>query len=156
MSEAINVRMNSRQSFPDTDIWQKKLTDLGISFVSELLHKLLKLHENKLEHARLKHPQLVGVVEHSHNALRRISKVNTNEQWEDYLKYVQLTTFSHVTSYPSAIGCGPAIVLHVREPIKPSDLRFGKTLFEGFCPKSEYVFASQDAMNKIFLKQNSN
>ena len=74
------MRMNSRQSFPDTDIWQKKLTDLGISFVSVLLHKLLKLLENNLERARLKHPQLVGVVERSHNALKRISKVNTDEQ----------------------------------------------------------------------------
>ena len=59
------------------------LSDLGTSFVSELLHELTKLLEVQLEHASLKHPQTVGVVERSHSELKRILKLNTNEQWHD-------------------------------------------------------------------------
>ena len=56
------------------------LSDLGTSFVSELLHELTKLLENQLEHASLKHPQTVSVVERSHSALKRILKLNTSER----------------------------------------------------------------------------
>ena len=126
------------------------LSDLGTSFVSELLHELTKLLEIQLEHASLKHPQTVGVVERSHSALKRILKLNTNEQWDDWFKYVQLATFIHNTSYHSAIGCSPTVLFHGREPIKPLDLRFNNTLIERFSPYSEYVIALQDAMNKKF------
>ena len=59
------------------------LSDLGTSFVSELLHELTKLLEIQLEHASLKHRQLVDVVERSHCTLKRILNLNTNEQWND-------------------------------------------------------------------------
>ena len=95
------------------------LSDLGTSFVSELLHELTKLLEIQLEHASVKHPQTVGVVERSHSALKRNLKLNTNEQWNDWFKYVQLATFIHNTSYRSAIGCSPTVLFHGREPIKP-------------------------------------
>ena len=61
------------------------LSDLGTSFVSELMHELAKLPEVKLKHASLKHPQTVGVVERSHGALKRILKLNTNDQWNDII-----------------------------------------------------------------------
>ena len=126
------------------------LSDLGTSFVSELLHELTKLLEIQLEHASLIHPQTVGVVERSHSALKRILKLNTKEQWNDCFKYVQLATFIHNTSYHSACGCSPTALFHGREPIKPLDLRFNNTLIERFSPNSEYVIALQDAMNKKF------
>ena len=66
---------------------QTILSDLGTSFVSELLHEI------RLEHASLKHPQTVGVVERSHGALKRILNLNTNEQCNDWFKYVQLAIF---------------------------------------------------------------
>ena len=126
------------------------LSDLGTSFVSQLSHELTKLLEIQLDHASLKHPQTVGVVERSHSALKRILKLSTNEQWNDWFKYVQLATLIHNTSYHSAIGCSPTVLFHVREPIKPLDLRFNNTLIERFSPNSEYVIALQDAMNKKF------
>ena len=126
------------------------LSDLGTSFVSEILHELSKLLEIQLEHASLKHPQTVGVLERSHSALKRILKLNTNEQWNGWFKYVQLATFIHNTTYRSAIGCSPTLLFHGREPIKPLDLRFNNTLTERFSPNSEYVIAIQDAMNKKF------
>ena len=126
------------------------LSDLGTSIVSELLHELTKLLEIQLEHASLKHPQTVGVVERSLSALKRILKLNTNEQWNDWFKYVQLATFIHNTSYHSAVGCSPTVLCHGREPIKPLDLRFNNSLIERFSLSSEFVIALQDAMNKKF------
>ena len=124
------------------------LSDLGTSFVSELLHELTKLLELQLEHVSLKHPETVVVVERSHSALKRILKLNTNEQWNDWFKYVHLATFIHNASHHSAIGCSPTVLFHGRDPIKPLDLRFNNTLIERFSPNSEYVIALQDAMKK--------
>ena len=88
------------------------LSDLGTSFVSALLHELTKLLEIQLEHASLKHPQTVGVVERSHSALKRILSLNTNESWNDWFEYVQLTTFVHNTSNPSATDCNRTVFFH--------------------------------------------
>ena len=46
---------------------KKILSDLGDSFVSELLNEILKLIKIQIEHALLKHPQTMGVVERSHS-----------------------------------------------------------------------------------------
>ena len=126
----------------------KILSDLGTAFVSELMHELTKMLEICLEHASLKHPQTVGVVERSHSALKRILKLNTNEQWNDWHKYVSLATFIHNTSYHFAIGCSPTVIFHGREPIKPLDVRFGNTTLERLEPTNEYVQTLQDAMLK--------
>ena len=85
------------------------LSDLGTSFVYKLLHELTKLFEIELQHASLKHPQKMGVVERSHIALEHILKLNTNEQCNDWSIYVQLATFIYITSYHSAIGCSPTV-----------------------------------------------
>ena len=61
----------------------KTISDQGTSFFSELLHELTKFLEFQLEHASLKHPQRVGVVERSHSALKRVLKPCTNNQWND-------------------------------------------------------------------------
>ena len=110
----------------------------------------MKLLEVQLKHASLKHPQTVGVVERSHSALKRILKLQTNEQWNDWYKYVPLAVFIHNTSFHSAIGCSPTVLFHGREPIKPLDVRFNKRMIERFSPNSEYVFALQDAMKKKY------
>ena len=155
MSEQTQLREILRQSFSDIAIHQKQFFDLGTSFVSELLHELTKLLEIQLEHASLKHPQTVSVVERSHSALKRILKLNTIEQWNDWFKNEQLATFIHNTSYHSAIDCSPTVLFHGREPIKPLDLRFNNTLIERFSPNSEYVIALQDAMDKKFSEKSS-
>ena len=74
------------------------------------MHELTKLLDVKLDHASLKHPETVGVVERSHSAPKRILKLNTNEQWNDCYKYVPLATFIHNSSYHSAIGCSPTVL----------------------------------------------
>ena len=131
------------------------LSDLGTTFVSELMHELTKLLEIKLEHASLKHPQTVGVVERSHSALKRILKLNTTEQWNDWYKYVQLAAFIHNTSYHFAIGTSPTTLFHGREPLKPLDLRFNKNSLERAQPTTEYVLALQDAMLQKFSEAKS-
>ena len=102
----------------------KILSDFGTSFVAELIHELSKLLEIHLEHASLKHPQTIGVVERSHAAVKRILKLKTDEKWTTWYRYDDLATFIHNTSYHSSIGCTPSSLFHGREPIKPIDLRF--------------------------------
>ena len=130
------------------------LSDLGTTFVSELMHELTKLLEIKLEHASLKHPQTVGVVERSHSALKRILKLNTTEQWNDWYKYVQLAAFIHNT-YHFAIGTSLTTLFHGREPLKPLDLRFNTSSLERAQPTTEYVLALQDAMLQKFSEAKS-
>ena len=97
------MRVNSRQFFSDIVICQKQLF-LTWELVFELIHELRKLLEIQQEHASSKHPQTVDVVERSHCALERILKLNTNEQWKDWFKYVQLATFIHNTSLSFSDG----------------------------------------------------
>ena len=94
------------------------LSDVGPSFVFDLFHELTKLFEIQLEHASLKHSQTVGVVERCHSALKRIRKLNTNKQWNDWFKYVQLANFIRNTCYHSAIGCSPTVLFQGRNQEK--------------------------------------
>ena len=109
--------------FQHSYIPTKILSDLGTSFVAELIHELSKLLEIQLEHASLKHPQTIGVVERSHAALKRFLKHNTDEKWRTWYRDVDLASFIHNT-YHSSIGRTPSSFFHGREPIKPIDLRF--------------------------------
>ena len=101
----------------------KTLADLGKALTSELKHELATLLEIEINHATLKHPQTIGLVERSHEPLKRM-KLNTNEQWSDWHKYVPLATCIHNTSNSSLIGCCPRSIFHGREPTKPLGLRF--------------------------------
>ena len=55
------------------------------------------LLETQMEHASLKHPQTVGVVERSHSALKRDVELNTIEHWNECFKDVQLVTMLNNT-----------------------------------------------------------
>ena len=84
------------------------------------MSELASLLEVKLKHASLKHPQTIGAVKRSHGPLKRILKLNTEEQWKYWHKYVpQHHSFIHNTSYHSATKCCPSTLFHGREPIKP-------------------------------------
>ena len=100
------------------------LSDLRTNFVAKLLHELTDLLEIQLQHASLKHPQTIGVVERPHSALNWVLKVNTDKKWNTWYRYVDLATFIHNTSYHSSIRCTPSSLFHGREPIEPIDLRF--------------------------------
>ena len=56
--------------------------------------------------------------------MKRILKLNTDENWTTLYEYVDLATLIYNTSYHSSIGCTPSSLFHDREPIKPIDLRF--------------------------------
>ena len=128
------------------------LSDLGTTFTSSLLHELTELLEIKLKHATLKHPQTIGVVERSHAALKRILKINTNSQWNDWHKYVSLAVFIHNTSYHHSIGYCPSSIFHGRDPIKPLDIRFSRKAMESVETNSDYVNGLQDSMITKFAE----
>ena len=135
--------------FQHSYIPQTILSDLGTNFTSELMSELASLLEVKLKHASLKHPQTIGAVERSHGPLKRILKLNTEEQWKDWHKYVPLATFIHNTSYHSATNC-PSTLFHGREPIKPLDIRFSRKVMDAAAVNSDFVNELQDAMMQKF------
>ena len=142
--------------FMHSYIPKKIIADLGTTFTSELMHELTTLLEVQINHATLKHPQSIGLVERSHGPLKRILKLNTNEQWSDWHKYVPLATFIHNTSYSSSIGCCPSSIFHGREPTKPLDLRFSTKAMESVTAESDFVTAMQDAMLEKFKETKKN
>ena len=103
-----------------------------------------------MHHATVKHPKIIGAVERSHGPLKRILKLNTFEQWNDWHKYVPLATFIHNTSYHSAINCCSSTLFHGREPTKPIDLRFSCRTYETLEVNSYYEWELQDAMMQKF------
>ena len=134
------------------------LTDLGTNFTSLLFHELAILLEIRLNHATLKHPQSIGVVERAHAALKRILRLHTNEQWNDWHKYVDLACFIHNTSYYSSIGCTPSLLFHGREPVKPLDLKFkNNTLKFSIIPHNSpgYRFRFQKGATPVQLEPHS-
>ena len=136
---------------------KSSLSYLETFFVSELVHELSKILQiRKKNHASSRDPQTVGVVERSLSAPEPIRNLNTNGRWSEWSNYISLATFIHNTSHQSVDGCRPRDFSHGREASKPLDLRFNNTLVERNSQKSESIFASQDAKNKNFLKQNSN
>ena len=100
------------------------MSDLGTSFVAKILHELTNLLEIKLQHASLKHPQTIKVVQRSYSALKWILKLNTDEKWTTWYKHVELATFIRNTSHHSSIGCSPSSLFHGRELIKSIVLSF--------------------------------
>ena len=142
--------------FTHSYVPKRILSDLGSAFTSKLMHELTSLLEIQISHATLKHPQTIGLVERSHAALKRILKLNTNEEWSDWHKYVPLATFIHNTSYYSSIGCSPSAIFHGREPTKPLDLRFSTTALESITAESDFVTSMQDAMLEKFKETKQN
>ena len=131
------------------------ISDLGTNLVAELMHELAKLLEIKIGHATLKHAESVGVVERAHGALKRILKLNTNEQWSNWHKYVPLATYIHNTYYTS-IGCSPTAIFHGREPVKPLDVRFNNKAIKTLDPKFDFVNKSLQKINLHSLKATTN
>ena len=128
------------------------MSDLGTQFVSELLHQLTKPLEIITFHASLQHPQTIGVVEPSHAALARIMKLNSNQAFTNWHKYVPLATFIHNTSYHTSIGCSATVLFHGRESMKPLDLRFYSSCIQ----KSAFNYDSVESLRDEMLKKFSN
>ena len=100
------------------------LSVLGTNFTGKLIAELTKLLEVKLKFATLEHPQKIEVGERSHAQLKRILKLDSNEEWNDWHRYVPFATFIHNTSYHSSVNCCPTTLFHGREPVKLLNLRF--------------------------------
>ena len=128
------------------------MPDLGTQFVSELLHELTKLLEFEISHASLKHLKTIGVVKRSHAALARILRLNSNQAFTNWHKYVPLATFIHNTSYHTSIGCSPTVLFHGREPMETLDLRFYCKCIQ----KSAFKYAFVESLRDEMLNKFSN
>ena len=124
-------------SNPDSVKWSLKL------------HRINAVHIDRLQFISLCYKLFLARV-FSESAMFLFYKFSwqrpsvTNEQGNDWFKYVELDTFCHNTFYHSAFVCSPAGV----DQKKTINLRFNNTFIEWFSPNSEYVIALQDAMSE--------
>ena len=77
-------------------------------------------------------------------------KLNTDEKWTTWYKYVELATFIHNISYHSSIGCTPSSLFHGREPIETIDLRFRSHTLAQKELTSDYLIDLQDLLLQKF------
>ena len=126
------------------------LSDLGTQFVSDLFHELTQLLEIKISQASLKHPQTIGVVEKAHAALTRFLKLNSNQTFIGWHKYLNLATFIHNTSYPTSIGSAPTVFFHGRDPVKAMDIRFYSNCSQKSVFRCDFVESLRDEILKKF------
>ena len=103
---------------------QEITSDLGTEFVSDRLHALSQLLEIKTSQASSKHLLTIGVVERAHVVLTRILKLNSNQTFIKWHKYLNLATFIDNTSYHTSIGCAPTVIFPGRDPVKLLVTRF--------------------------------
>ena len=59
----------------------------------------LTKHEREVQNASLKYPQTFGVLEHSQGTFKRSTILITNEQWNEWSKYMQLSASIDDASY---------------------------------------------------------
>ena len=138
--------------FQHSYIPQGILSDLGTQFVSDLFHELTQLLEIKTSHASLKHPQTIGVVERAHAALTRTLKLNSNQSFTNWYKFLNLATFIHNTSYHTSIGCAPTVIFHERDPMKPMDIRSYSNCIQKLAFNYDFVESLPDELLKKIRK----
>ena len=136
--------------FQHSYIPQGVLSDLGTQFVSDLFHELTQLLKIKVSHASLRHPQTIGVVKRAHADLTRILKLNSNQIFTNWHKYLNLATFIHNTSYHTSIGCAPTVIFHGRDPAKPLDIRFHSNCIQKSTFNYDFAESLRDEMLKKF------
>ena len=95
------------------------LCDLGIAFNSALMQEFTALLEVELSHASVKHPQSIGLLERSHSALKRIFKINENQNSMNWCRYADIALFVYNTTYNTSIGCTPSLLCHAPGPYTP-------------------------------------
>ena len=137
--------------FQHNYIPQEILSDLGTRFVSDSLHELTRLPGIKNSHASLKRPQTIAVVEGAHAArTRRILKLNSNQSFTNWHKFLNLATFIYNTSYHTSIGCSPTVIIPGRDPVKPMDILLYSNCVQKLAFNYDFVESLRDEMLKKF------
>ena len=81
----------------------------------------------KIEHATVKHPQTIGALERCHASLKRYLTIQTGKNFSNWHRRLSFATYAYNTTYHTTKGTTPTQVFHVREPIRPLDIRFKGT-----------------------------
>ena len=101
------------------------ISDKGSAFTSQVIKEVTNALGITLKHATTKHAQTIGMLERTHDALKRTLKIETGERRSMWHKYVHIAVLNHNTSYHSSIGCEPSRVFHGRIPYNVLDLKLG-------------------------------
>ena len=126
------------------------LSDMGTAFTARVMTELSRLLEIKLEHATVRHPQIVRSIERFHASLKQYLGIYETKIKRDWHNYVDLAVFVHNTSYHASIGCTPTFLFHGRQPQSQLDLRFNNKLIQNLETRYEFTNTLQDKMNEVF------
>ena len=130
------------------------LADLGKTFKSDLMHRLAALLEIQINHATLKHPQTIGLLEQSHGPLKRFLKLNTIKQWSVWLRYVPPQHSSTIHRNLHQLDAAQAQYSTKQNSL---DLHFSSQAMETVTAESAFVVtALQDAMLEKFIETKKN
>ena len=108
--------------------------------------------ETQLMDSSFEHSQTAGLVERSHSPLEIILKLKTEDQRNDWIKYVKTATSIQNMHCQLSIDWSPTVLFHEPDLIKPWLLWFKNTLCWTFSLKSDYGFPPQDASKGIFFE----
>ena len=78
-------------------------SDYDTSFAFEHMYGLTIVFENQMEHASVKHTQVMELVKGCHGQRRRTSTLKNDEERKAWIKCMQIATFNHNMSYHSAL-----------------------------------------------------
>ena len=101
------------------------ISDKGTAFTSKVTKEVTEVLGINLKHATTKHAQTIGMLERTHDSLKKMLKIETGERRSMWHKYVHIAVLNHNTSYHSSIGCEPSRVFHGRVPYNVLDLKLG-------------------------------
>ena len=101
------------------------ISDKSSAFTSQVIKEVTNALGITLKHATTKHAQTIGMLERTHDALKRTLKIETGERRSMWHKYVHIAVLNHNTSYHSSIGCQLSRVFHGRIPYNVLDLKLG-------------------------------
>ena len=100
------------------------MTDEGSQFTSSLMKDVTDLLDIELQHATVKHPQTIGLLERAHANLKKTLKIYENNQHTDWHKYVDYAVFAHNTNYNPITRSTPSDLFHGFAPNKALEVRF--------------------------------
>ena len=104
------------------------VTDKGSAFTFQIMTEIMKTPGIQIEHATIKHAQTIGLVEHTHEKLKQILKINVAADFPRWDKYVNIADMPHNTTYHRSLKCSLTEVFQGRVPHDALDLNFGNPL----------------------------
>ena len=113
------------------------------AFMSHVIKEVASVLGITLEHATTKPAQTIGLLERSHELIKKALKIETGERRSLWHKYVNFAVLNYNFSYHTSFGCEPSRVFHGGFPYNVLDLK------SGIHPQQQPIPTSQIAQDVL-------